>query len=175
MSSPYVLTQTLSGNVRSDFTGYLGFSFDTGANTPTVSHLGRWKHSGNNQTHNLYLYKFVDGVGGDVQIATVSVDMTTGSDSTFVYTALGSPVVLLASNRYYVISQEVNGGPDDWLDQDGTLDTFTSNVGTVYASCYTTTLASVSFALTAPPARSYIPMNFQVSAGATPVGTMWLH
>jgi hypothetical protein len=62
----YILTQTL-GTPRSDFTGYVGFYFDTAGNTPTVTQLCRWKIAGNSQTHALYLFKYVDGGAGDVQ------------------------------------------------------------------------------------------------------------
>jgi hypothetical protein len=132
--APYVLTQTLKGPLNNQDL-YLGFSFDTGTNAPVVTHLGRWKISSNSQTHNLYLYlyKYVNGKS-DVQIATASVDLSTGSAGTYVYAALGSPVTLLANTRYYVTSQEVSGG-DTWYNHiSTTLDSFTPGVGTVYGS-----------------------------------------
>jgi hypothetical protein len=130
--APYVLTQTLQTPLNNQSLS-LGFSFDTGSNTPVVTHLGRWKVSGNSQTHDLSLYKYVNGKS-DVQVATVSVDLSTGSVGTYVYAVLGSPVTLLASTRYYVISQEASGG-DTWYNHvNTTLDSFTPGVGTVYGS-----------------------------------------
>jgi hypothetical protein len=156
--APYVLTQTLKTPLNNQSLN-LGFYFDTGSNTPVVTHLGRWKISGNSQTHNLYLYKYVNG-SSDVQIATASVDLSTGSAGTYVYAALGSPVTLLASTRYYVASQEVSGG-DAWYNHvSTTLDSFTAGVGTVYGSAISGSPGQSTVGETGPTA--FGPVNIWV-------------
>jgi len=156
--APYALTQTL-GTPLNNQSLYLGFYFDTGSNAPVVTHLGRWKISGNSQTHNLYLYKYVNG-SSDVQIATVSVDLSTGSAGTYVYADLGSPVTLLASTRYYVSCQEVSGG-DTWYNHvNTTLDSFTAGVGTVYGSVISGSLGHSAVGATG--STTFGPVNLGV-------------
>lgn len=160
---PYILTQTLT-TTRNNYTGYVGFSFDTGANTPTITDLGRWKIAGNSLTHNLYLYKYFNGTS-DPQIATVTVDLSTGSSGGYVYGTLGSPVALLASTRYYVISQEANAG-DSWYETTTSIDSITGGVGIPYASCYTSTLGE--FYVGTLGYVSYVPVNFKISTADVP-------
>lgn len=151
----YILTQTL-GTLRNDIDRYGGFSFATDANAPTVTALGRWKVAGSTQTHNVFLFQYVDGVGGDVQIATVAVDTTLGADGDYQYVDLGAPVTLLAGTSYYVVSEEFAAG-DQWYDGDTTLDSFT--FGTLGSGAFSTVLGSVDFDA---PACSFVPVNFKV-------------
>ncbi len=122
--TPYILAQTL-GTLRNDADVWVGMSFATGASVPavtnTVTALGRWKSVGNNQSHALRLYQYVDGAGGDIQLAEVGVSMTVGVVGTYVYTLLPTPITLLDNTTYYVVSQEFNGG-DVWYDLDSTAD-----------------------------------------------------
>ena len=166
MSAPYILGQTL-GTPRNNFSGYVGIQFDTGTNTPTVTSLGRWKVSGNTDTHNLYLMQFVDG-SSDIQLGTVSVDMTTGADGDYLYADLGVPVVLAASTQYYVISQETASG-DQWYDDDTTVDTITPGVATVIASVFAGPLGTSS--VNNIGSFTYVPVNFKIATAPPPVTT----
>ena len=157
----YILTQTL-GTLRNDYDGFVGFYFGTDANTPTVVALGRWKVAGNAQSHNLYLYKLVDGGAGDIQLGTVVVDMSAGSDASYIYVSLPSPVTLEAGVQYYVISQESNGG-DEWYDSaDTTADSFTSGIGTLQGNTFESALNAWDNNQAAP--AMFGPVNFTVPA-----------
>jgi hypothetical protein len=114
---PNLFTGITNGTARSNFDGSVGESFTTGIGvTPTVAQMCRWKISGNSQTHTVYL---VDDLDNTV-LASVSVDMSTGSAGSWVCTALGSPFTLSATHNYSIMSGESNGG-DQWYNDDSTI------------------------------------------------------
>jgi len=56
----------------------------------------------------------------DLPGATVLVNLAGGSDNTFVYAALPSPVVLEANKTYYLVSSETENG-DTWYNLGSSL------------------------------------------------------
>ena len=117
--TPFILTVIPSATIRSDFNGCLGFKFNTPVGvTPTITHLGRWKLSGNSQIHSVKLYNAL-GV-----LRSVNVDLSTGSVGAFVYEAI-TQITLAAGTAHWVLSEEVSGG-DTWYDGDTTLTVDTS-------------------------------------------------
>lgn len=117
----FVVTPTL-GSLRSNYTGQVGFKI-TMIETVDVTHLGRWRVSGNSQTHTLRIVRASD----NSVLGSVSYDASAGTVGAFNYVALGSPVTLSSGQAYYITSEESNGG-DQWYD---TLPIAYQNVGTV--------------------------------------------
>ncbi len=151
---PYVLTVTPSATVLNNFSGCIGFKFNTPSGvTPTVTQLGRWKIAGNSGTHSVKLYNS----GGVVR--TASVDLTTGSSGSYVYAPI-TPITLSASTAYWILSEETNGG-DQWYDGDTTI-TVDSTAGTLDASS-SATQSGCTGVINGfyGPNTSYVPTNFK--------------
>lgn len=106
------VTVVPTGSLRNNFSGFVGCRFVANANL-YVKSLGRWKVAGNSATHTV---KISDVSGVDVAGASASVDLSTGSADSFVYTRLTAPVLLTSGSTYFLGSQEVSSG-DQWYDQ----------------------------------------------------------
>lgn len=106
--TPWVTSTGSFGATRSDFDGCLGVKFTVGGSPITVSSLGRWKRTGNSQTHTVKILQT------STVLASVVVDLSTGSVGSFVYGSI-TPLVLSASTTYFIVSSETNGG-DTWYD-----------------------------------------------------------
>jgi len=111
-NTPFVTGQTLSGTIRNNYAGSLGFKFTVGSSPMTVSQLGRWVIAGNTGTHTVELVRASD----NAVLGSVSVNTAGATPGAFAYTALGTPVALAANTAYYVASSETTGG-DQWYDQ----------------------------------------------------------
>ncbi len=95
-------------DLHADFDGERGtlITLPTGINI-TIRSLGRWKVSGNSQTHTLKVYSG----DGRALIGTIPVDLSSGSAAAFKYSLTN--IVLFADTGYYLLSTESNGG-DSW-------------------------------------------------------------
>ena len=104
-------------NTDSSTTGWAGVSF-TATQNETVKELGRWKVAGNSGSH---LVEIVTASGSVVASATVN--LSSGTAGSYVYTTLGTPVLLTGGTTYYLLSQETSGS-DQWMDSNdpGNLD-----------------------------------------------------
>lgn len=123
------VTSFTPGTLRNDFSGCVGYSFTVGGAGLTVNFLGRWKVAGNSQTHTVRIMSAIN-----TTIASASVDMSTGSAGTFVYTAI-TPLSLSASTKYWIFSSETDT-LDQWYDKDNTnvvVDGMASLVNAEYA------------------------------------------
>ncbi len=129
------------GTARNNHSGSVGFRFRVGSSPIAATALGRWRLSGNAQSHTVKLVKASDST----EIASVSIDASAGTADQFQYAGLGTPVLLGANTEYYLVSREYSAG-DQWLDCDTTITTSTAaealsavssiGDGTVYsASC----------------------------------------
>lgn len=102
---------TPTTSTRSDFTGKLGYAFTADVGGITATQLSRWKLGGNSSTHTMRLYDFAQS-----QVATASVDTTSGSSGTFISATASSSIALNCGEEYIILSDEANGG-DTWYDE----------------------------------------------------------
>lgn len=92
---------------QNNFTGRLGFAFKVGPQGMTITHMGRWKRTGNVYGHNLHLINLSNGL-----MASTYVDMSTGQDESFVYATI-TPFYLPPGVECAIVSEELNGF-DTW-------------------------------------------------------------
>ncbi len=111
-SSSLLITAQTVGTARNNFSGKVGFQFTVGGSPITVSDLGRWVISGNSSTHTVGIYN-----SSYSALGTVTVNTSGAPAGAYLYTTLGSPIVLSASTSYYLLSDETNSG-DQWYDDD---------------------------------------------------------
>lgn len=140
-------------DLHSDSTDERGAYITPAANL-TISALGRYKVSGNNQTHSIKVYT---GLGTLIDSATV--DMTSGSAGQFVYA--DKTIVLYVGNTYFIQSTEVNGG-DQWHLNAG-LDATTSGFLSAFAGCVDFTPGTAN--------RCHVPINFKATIEGSPLMT----
>lgn len=151
-STPFMLTATI-GSTRSNHGNALGFRFTVGASPMTVTDLGRWRFSANTGSH---LVKIVEDAVGFATLASVSIDMSSGTADTWKYAAI-TPFVLSASTDYILASDEVNGG-DIWGDDNITSITTTGDA-TITSSVFQT--GPTAWQSNTGGVKSYIPVNMQ--------------
>jgi type IV secretory pathway VirB6-like protein len=126
------------------------------ASPPTITHLSRWKRAGNSQTHTLYLIRVT---GGFTIVDSVSVDMATGSDGSWVSTALGSPFTLSSAAVVYgIMSSEINGG-DGWYNDDTSIGGLYSADFSAQGSIYDTNTPPTSSTLNTSGLFTFVPVN----------------
>ena len=152
---PFVTGQTLSNLTLNNSTTQRGFKFtNTSGTTVTITQLGRWVISGNNQTHALSIY---DSSPTPIQLATVTVNCAGATPGQFLYGTLTTPYVLAAGASCYIVSAETVGG-DLWYSNGGTNLT-TTDIG-VIQSAFISTVATDG----ADNTRSLGPVSFQYSS-----------
>jgi hypothetical protein len=105
-STAFVTAVPFFSTLRNDGGGYTtGFGFTVGSTGITITHLGRWKASGDSASHTMYIYNSAFSI-----LATVSVNMSNASEADgFVYAVLASSLALSASTLYYCGSVETTG------------------------------------------------------------------
>src|SRR5262249_22475020 len=131
-----------------------------GANTVTVTSLGRVCVTGNSQPHTV---KFVNvSTGADVAGGSASVNMAGCTPGQFAYTSI-APLILSANTSYYLASLEALGG-DQWYDT-GTVSA--TSVATIVNSIYFDGNSWIPGSTTGN--SSYVPPNFQYLAGGPSV------
>lgn len=96
---------------RSNFDGWLGFSFTVQATSIVVQKLGLRVFSG---THDHLVKLVAKATGLDVPGASVTITAS-GVDEELVEVALGSPVTLTSGLSYYLVAQFASG-VDNWND-----------------------------------------------------------
>jgi RHS repeat-associated protein len=111
-STPLVGIELPTVTSRNNYTGWVGAVIQIGSSPVTISELGRWKLPGNFRTHTV---KIVQENNVDLPGALVTVNMASGSDGTFVYSALPAPVTLEANKAYYLVTSVTDQG-DTWYD-----------------------------------------------------------
>lgn len=128
MTTPAISSLT-PGTPRNNFTGKMGWSFTVGARDMVVDSLGIYRLSGNSHTRTVAIY----AEGGSTAIASVDIDMSSGTLDTWKYGSLSSSIVLSAGVVYYIASTETSG-EDAWEDNDAVF-SVTSDItanGAVY-------------------------------------------
>lgn len=147
----FVTGQTLD-SLRTDGAGLqVGFRFTVDVTGVTIRALGRYNHSGDSQTHTLYLCDSTGAV-----LASVALDASLGTPGGIQYANLASPVAVTQGNTYAAVSQEFTGG-DSWADQDTTLTT--TAIASVISAVYQTSVGG-SLNATGAANNSYGPTGF---------------
>jgi RHS repeat-associated protein len=119
-NTPVTTAVTAGTASNTPTTGWYGEKFTTGSSAVTVTELGRIFITGNTGSHQI---KIVDAATGtDVSGTLVTVSMTGGTNGQYMYAALTSPVTLLASHSYYLVSNETHSG-DQWYGNTTTVTT----------------------------------------------------
>jgi hypothetical protein len=124
-----------------------------GAQPITVNALGRIFITGNNQTHTVEIVRASD----NVVVASVAISMTGGTNGTFKYVNLTTPVRLAANTSYYIVSQETKN-KDAWYDSDTTVTS--TSLATVNGRVTSSNGTSWSTA-GAVPGNVYVPLDFK--------------
>lgn len=119
------------GRLRSDYAGWMGFSFTTADQPLVISALGRYRIAGNTASVRL---KIVDADGGtDVPQASVIAGPPSSSSPGFDYVSLASPVTLAANHTYYLVAEQQRD--QDYFYHSSTVVNFDSSIrgnGAVY-------------------------------------------
>jgi hypothetical protein len=177
-----LVTSFTPSALRNDFNGWVGMRIQGGPSDLSVSELGRWVAPFNTQSHPVRLVNAATGT--DVATATVA---TSGQPAgAFAFTALASPVTLLANTTYYLLSQEFAGG-DTWYDYNTSTVTTSdaSGTGVVWATTASPSTFNAGGAagmaygvpnlryssVNAAPAVTQQPADLTVTAGNTAVFT----
>lgn len=105
---PFVTSQTITGASNRSQTIQTGGMFynATGINV-TITQLGRWVLSGNNQTHTITVYN-----GSAVSQGSVTINCSGATPNQFLYGTLASPITI-GPGYWFVLSSETAGG-DTW-------------------------------------------------------------
>ena len=152
VNTAFITTNPVTQSARSDITGCVGFRFQA-SSAITVRELGRWKISGNTGTHTIHLFDTVTST----DIATVSINTTTGSAGSYIYANVSSPPTLVSGRSYIVASAETNAG-DQWYNQE---DYSSTGVGSLQAAVFSTDGSCTAYSDGATVTKSYVPTNFK--------------
>jgi hypothetical protein len=121
------VTSYTPGTARNNSTAAFGINFIADSNM-TVTELGRWVISGNSQTHTVTIRN-----NAGASLGSVSIDASSGAGA-FKYAVLSSPVSLTAGNRYWILSDETNGG-DQWYNGDSAV-SFTADFSSIFSAYF---------------------------------------
>lgn len=115
----FVVVTPALGAERNDFTGWVGMAFTVGPKPIRVTELGRTMLSATTQPHDMKISR-PSGQGlVDERFATIPPSAALAE---FAYATLTEPLILQASQRYFVLSHEEAGG-DSWRDVTTTVTT----------------------------------------------------
>ena len=159
IGTPFV-TSVISGNLRNNFTGWVGMSVQVGTSPLVVSTVGRFYLAGNNQPHTL---KWVLALTGkDVPGGSVTFTPT-GVSGQFSYATLASSITLLPNTLYYLVSHEQAGG-DLWYDLNTQL-TSTAD-GSLHGGIWSSDTTPPSWGPTGASNNTYVPVDFRYQNAA---------
>jgi parallel beta-helix repeat protein len=132
---PFVTSYSPGSQVNGGVSNaWVGMRLRVGGAPITVTHLGRWKHSNNTQTHTL---KIVNAsTGQDLSAAAVQISMSGKTNGQFAYAALPAAVTLNANTEYLIVSSEhtpLNNG-DFFYDYNGSM--ATTSAGQALSAVY---------------------------------------
>jgi len=114
----FVKEVTTFGTSRHDFTGFSGMAIDVGSKPLKVESLERYCVANSTGDHRM---KIVDAETG-MQVGDTGLVSLANKSEGFVPATLTSQPTLIAGKRYYIVSEELDGG-DFFFDNDTTLDT----------------------------------------------------
>ncbi len=150
-----LITVGTLGTSRKNATGWFGMQITVGPQPITIYSLGRMFLTGNNQTHNLEIVRAGDNVV--ITPPSLSISMAGGTNGTFKYVDLSTPVRLAANTSYYIASQETRN-KDSWYDSNTTVSsTSLATVNGRVTSSNGTTWDTSG----AVPGQVYVPLDFK--------------
>jgi hypothetical protein len=156
------LTSYTQGEIRRNYTGWIGTQFTVGANSLAVSSLGRICIAGDNEFHTIEIVTAATGTV--VPGATLQLNMSGCSVGQFLYASLPSAITLQGNGVYYLVSYEFSNG-DYWYDNRPVT---SSTDGTVNAGIYSPDGAT--WIASGGPNYAYGPPNFLYTVDAgTPI------
>lgn len=112
VQSGYFVTKVTLGTLSNSFDGWAGMEILVDASSLVVSKVGRVFATNNVQQHAI---KIIDK-GANLDLTTAILDTIGGTDGEFQYVDLASPVTLLQGSSYYVVSDQMGGGDQFYLD-----------------------------------------------------------
>ena len=112
------VTSFVPGTAATTFSGWAGMEFTVSSNSLMVHALGRVHAPGNNQKHTIKIVEKATLT----DVASVLLDMAGGTDGVMQSAPLASPVTLNMNTTYYIVSQEMAGTDQLYMD-DTTIQT----------------------------------------------------
>jgi hypothetical protein len=161
MSTPAIVWTSTAASPRNNYTGTIGYEFQVGANDIVVTDLGRLRLAGNANSHTVWL---TDNKA--TRMASVSVDMSTGSAEAFNYAAI-TPLRLAAGQKYRIFSGEVDSDGDNWYDAGPHTKTVDSAIAGITVAAYGDADA-LSQNIGTTPDNSYGIPSFKFDVATTP-------
>lgn len=149
VGDPFVSSFT-PDNTRSDFTGWVGYSFVVGGADVTLNGLGRWKLTGNTGTREV---KITNLSGAEIVAATVDLDDFAAGEWA---SASVTPVTLAAGVTYSIQSLETAGGATWHNVSTFAVDAVAGTIRARYASNGSQTWANVDYIAN----YMYVPQTF---------------
>jgi hypothetical protein len=149
-------TPTLGPVQRNDIQGFVGMSITVLGGNLVVTHLGRIHLPGNTQSH---IVKIVDAATGlDVgSPVTIQIPATPETENQYVFEPMTETAMLLASQTYYVVSEERLGG-DLWYDLPNT--STTTNVALLNSGIFKR-VTDANYSAFGGVNEMYGPVNFR--------------
>lgn len=147
------VTDDVLGRIRNDFSGYVGMAVDIGAKSLTVQNLQRYCVTGSIGGHRV---RIIDAATEMPVAGADGVVSLEGLSAGFATITLNNGVTLTAGQRYYVVSEEIDGG-DQFFDNDTVVTTRAD--ATVVSPVYYDPTA-MQWVMLGNPGNSYGPVNF---------------
>jgi Divergent InlB B-repeat domain/NHL repeat len=156
------VTSYTQGEIRNNYSGWIGMSFTVGATPLNVSSLGRICVAGDSQTHTIEIVSALTGTA--VPGTTLQLNVSGCVAGQFVYGSLPNSVTLAGNGTYYLVTQEVFEG-DYWYDNRPITTTSDAVVNNgIYSP------DGVTWIPNGTGSTSYGPPNFQYTLGqAAPI------
>jgi len=109
-----LITDQVFGTTRNDYSGFAGMAIDVGSKPLVVRFLGRYCVAGSTGDHHVQI---IDSISGTVVPGAEVVVSLAAKPEGFETKKLDPDVTLGAGRRYYVVSEEFDGG-DRFFDND---------------------------------------------------------
>lgn len=149
------VTGVTTAQIRSDFSGFVGYQFTVGTAPVAVTALGRYCMLGNGQVHAVSI---IDANG--TVVAYANVDMSGCAAGTFTYAAASA--TLPAGAVFYLFSSETAGG-DTWANGDTAINTV-DGIATITSSAYAYAVNSPYLSTTGSDGFGPLSFSYQPSA-----------
>jgi hypothetical protein len=152
MGIPAITSSPVAASALNSFDGTIGWTATTTANI-SITQIGRWIVSGDNQMHTLYVYAGPRAT--PALLGSVVINAGGAAPGQYLYATLAMPISVPSGTIIAVMSSEVSGG-DQWYDKESYIWTGDFS-GTLCAYS-----AGDGFSInTGPALQAYIPVNIK--------------